>query len=69
MSEITLGDGAGWVSTTVDRGVNYDGNVGGGEGGGSGVSTAVGEGMEQLRSVAIFKFNFSYIPQMTGMEP
>ena len=28
VSETTLGDGEGWVETTVYCGVNYDGNVG-----------------------------------------
>ena len=30
VSDTTLGSGAGWVATTVDCGVNYDGNIGGG---------------------------------------
>ena len=43
--ETTLRAGAGWGATTVDLGVNYDGNVGKGECGVSGVSKADGAGM------------------------
>ena len=52
--ETTLGSGAEWGATTVDFGVNSNGNVGGGEGGVSGVSTYGGSVIVQLRGVVIF---------------
>ena len=54
VSETTLRAGAGWGATTVDFGVNYNGNVGRGEGGVSGVSMACGSVIARLTSVAIF---------------
>ena len=57
-SETTLGAGAGWGATTIYCGVNSDGNMGGGGGEVSGISTASGEGMEELRSVAVCLIDF-----------
>ena len=54
MSDITLGAGAGWGTTTVDCGVKYDVNVGRGEGGVSGVLMVCGTGMVQLIIAVIF---------------
>ena len=53
MSEITLKSGAEWASTTVDFGVNYDGNVDTREGAVSGVSIACGAGMIWLIIIVI----------------
>ena len=58
VSETTLRDGVGWGTTTVDHGVNYNGNVGGGEVGVSGVSKYGGTGMACLRSVTICLIEF-----------
>ena len=62
MSDITLGAGAGWGTTTVDCVVNSYGNVGRGGGGVSGVSIDCGVGMAQLIIVAILFYFFASSP-------
>ena len=54
VSETTLISGAGWGVTTVEFGVNYNGNVGRGEGVVSGFSIACGSERSRLISVPIF---------------
>ena len=58
MSETILRAGAGWGATTIDRGANYNGNVGGGGGGWSSVSTSGDARMARLTIVAICLIGF-----------
>ena len=68
MYDTTLESGAGWGETTVDCGINTNGNVGVGVCGVSGVSTACGAVMARLRSVAVYLLHFVYSPQMIERE-
>ena len=58
VSETNLIAGAEWGRTTVDCGVNYNGDVGIGEGGVSGASLACGAGIVRLIIFAICFIDF-----------
>ena len=62
MSETTLRAGAGWGTTTVDCGVNYNGNLDRGEVGVSGIKIDCGSGISWPTIVAICFIGFCVSP-------
>ena len=58
VSETTLRAGAGWGTTTVDCGVNYNGNLDRGEVGVSGIKIDCGSGISWPTIVAICFISF-----------